>query len=112
MTTIKATCPGCGEINLTADEIVLRIGVAAASNTYGFACPTCGDFVHKPADERVVRLLLSGGVMPVLTHIPAEALELREGPPINHDDLLAFHELLKEDDWFDNVTPGRHSTPQ
>lgn len=103
MTTIKATCPSCGEISLTADDITLRIGSASASNCYGFDCPDCGDFVEKPADERIVRLLLSGGVMPVLTHVPAEALEPRTGPPINYDDLLAFHEKLSGDDWFEEL---------
>lgn len=109
MTTIKATCPECGEVSLTADDILLRIGSASSSNSYGFDCPTCGEFVEKNADERVVRLLLSGGVMPVLNHVPAEALELRAGPAINHDDLLSFHELLKRDDWFDQLAGHQQS---
>ena len=104
MTTIKATCPGCGEVDLTADDILLRIGSGHVSNTYGFSCPTCSEFVEKPADDRVVRLLLSGGVMPVLTHVPAEVLESRQGPPINHDDLLSFHEMLENDDWVEQLT--------
>lgn len=103
MTTIKATCPTCGEVDLTAEDVLLRIGGNKTSNTYGFSCPTCTDFVEKPADERIVRLLLSGGVMPVLIHIPAEALEQHDGPPISHDDLLAFHEILKGDDWMDEL---------
>jgi hypothetical protein len=109
MTTIKATCPGCGEVSLTAEDILLRIGAASTSNSYGFDCPGCSSFVEKPADERVVRLLLSGGVMPVLNTVPAEALESREGPPINHDDLLAFHELLKQDDWFHQIAGRQQS---
>ena len=100
MTTIKATCPECGEVDLTADDILLRIAAGQGSNTYGFSCPSCSEFVEKPADERVIRLLLSGGVMPMLVHVPAEAVEPRSGPPINHDDLLEFHELLQRDDWF------------
>ncbi len=107
MTTIKATCPTCGEVDLTAQDILLRIGGNKASNTYGFSCPTCTDFVEKPADERVVRLLLSGGVMPVLVHVPAEAMEHHDGPAITHDDLLAFHEKLKSDDWMDEVFNSR-----
>jgi len=103
MTTIKATCPSCGEVSLTADDILLRIGSDATSNTYGFDCPECSDHVEKHADERVVRLLLSGGVMPVLNHVPAEALETRSGPPIDHDDLLTFHELLNTDGWFEQL---------
>ena len=103
MTTIKATCPGCGEVDLTAEDILLRIGGQTSSNSYGFSCPACSEFVEKPADDRIVRLLLSGGVMPMLMHVPAEAMEAKDGPPINYDDLLAFHEVLKRDDWMDQL---------
>jgi predicted RNA-binding Zn-ribbon protein involved in translation (DUF1610 family) len=103
MTTIKATCPICGEVDLTADDILLRIGAAEGSNTYAFNCPTCAEFIEKPADERIVRLLLSGGVLPTLIHVPAEALEPKSGPPICHDDILEFHELLQNDDWVEHL---------
>ena len=103
MTTIEATCPRCGEVDLTAGDILLRIGATQAVNTYGFTCPHCSKFVEKAADDRIVRLLLSGGVMPVPVHVPAEALEPRQGPPINHDDLLDFHEMLERDDWLDEL---------
>ena len=105
MTTIKATCPTCGEVSLDAEDILLRIGSAQAASTYGFSCPDCRAFIEKPADERVVRLLLSGGVMPTLVNMPAEALETKLGPPLDYDDLLAFHELLEQDDWFDQLVP-------
>jgi predicted RNA-binding Zn-ribbon protein involved in translation (DUF1610 family) len=108
MTTIKATCPGCGEVDLTADDILLRIGAGNQANTYGFSCPDCGDFIEKPADERIVRLLLSGGVMPTLVHVPAEVLEPRDGPPIDYDDVLAFHELMQHEDWFDQLLGQSH----
>jgi hypothetical protein len=104
MTTIKATCPGCGEVDLTADDILLRMGTAHQNNTYGFSCPDCGEFVEKPADDRVIRLLLSGGVVPMLIHVPAEALEIKSGPPITYDDVLEFHELLAGDDWYDRIS--------
>ncbi|HEX2050745.1 MAG TPA: hypothetical protein VHJ34_08955 [Actinomycetota bacterium] len=107
MTTIKATCPGCGEVDLTAEDILLRIGGAKEANTYGFSCPDCGAFVEKPADDRVVRLLLSGGVVPLLVHVPAEALETKSGPPISYDDVLEFHELLADDDWLARATDPR-----
>lgn len=104
MTTIKATCPGCGEVSLTADGILLRIGATKSVNSYGFTCPDCGDYVQKPADERIVRLLLSGGVVPVPVHVPAEVLEAREGPPITYDDVLDFHDKMERDDWFEELT--------
>jgi hypothetical protein len=100
VTRIKATCPDCGEVDLTPKDVRLEIGGSGgADSTYGFTCPTCRDFVRKPADERVVRLLLSGGVTPSLQKTPAEALERKDGPPINHDDLLEFHEALQRDDF-------------
>ena len=107
MTTIKASCPQCSEVELTAEDIVLRIGTNHISNTYGFTCPTCGRFVQKPADERVVRLLLSGGVVPVPVHVPAEALEPRFGPPITYDDIIDFHLMLQHDDWLEDLMGGR-----
>lgn len=100
MTTIKATCPGCGEVSLTADDIHLRIGAAPSDNSYAFSCPECSSFVEKPASDRVVRLLLSGGVMPQVHDVPAEALEPHSGPPITYDDIIDFHHMLEDDDWF------------
>ena len=107
MTTIKATCPGCGEVDLKADDILLRIGASTTVNCYGFNCPDCGDYVEKPADDRVVRLLLSGGVVPVPVHVPAEVLEPKEGPPLTYDDLLDFHELLEGEDWLRQFVDGQ-----
>ena len=109
MTTIKATCPQCGEVDLVAEDILLRIGARASVNTYGFSCPSCGEFVEKHADERIIRLLLSGGVMPSLVHVPAEILESRSGPPINYDDLLNFHETLEQDNWFERLIGSNRS---
>jgi hypothetical protein len=42
--------------------------------------------------------------VPVPVHVPAEALELHSGPPITHDDLLEFHELLDGDTWFEEFS--------
>jgi len=39
----------------------------------------------------------------VPVHVPAEALEMRQGPPITHDDLLEFHEMLEREDWLDDL---------
>jgi hypothetical protein len=34
---------------------------------------------------------------------PAELAEPRQGPVVNHDDLLDFHHLLDRQDWFEQV---------
>lgn len=110
MTTIRATCPTCGEVGLTPEDIELRVDEHDEGEAfYAFTCPTCVDRVRKPADERVVRLLVSGGVdaLPLVRLRPSIRTA---GPRISHDDLLDFHALLQTDDWFDqlldSVRPG------
>lgn len=104
MTTIRATCPTCGEVGLTPDDIELRVDdeQPEGASYYAFTCPSCIDRVHKPADERVVRLLVSGGVdaLPLVRSRPSKHAG---GSPITHDDLLDFHALLATDDWFDQL---------
>lgn len=101
MTTIKATCPTCGEVSLTPGDITLRVDeVDDSSSFYGFTCPRCTCDVRKPADRRIVRLLQSGGVpaLPIASARPSPAVP--KAPALTHDDLLDFHELLAGDDWF------------
>ena len=106
MTTIRATCPTCGEVGLTPEEIELRVDEGdAASSFYAFACPSCFGTVRKPADERVVRLLISGGVevleaQPVGPP-PRRLSERFDFPRLTHDDLLDFHALLETPGWYD-----------
>ena len=104
MTTIKATCPTCGEVSLTPDDIDLRVDSHnVEESTYGFECPGCDEPVRKPADERIVRLLVSGGVEVRDIDRRVKLSERFDGPRLNHDDLLDFHTMLQADDWFDEV---------
>lgn len=103
MTTIKATCPTCGEVELTPDDIELRVCNYAPASYYHFDCPSCLEDIRKPADDRVVQLLISGGVHAVVWDYPAEAVDRPDGPPLTHDDLLDFHLLLERPDWFDRL---------
>lgn len=108
MTTIRATCPSCGEVGLTPEDIELRVDRDdTTASFYAFACPSCYDTVRKPADERVVRLLISGGVE-VLETAPdgpprRRMYERFDGPRLTHDDLLDFHALLQTEGWFELV---------
>ena len=88
MTTIKATCPVCGDVDLTSDEVTVVLAEELGWATYGFICPTCLDNVEKPADKATVDLLKSAGVRVDRMHVPAEALEFHYGPAITYDDLL------------------------
>ena len=104
MTTIKATCPACGEVGLTPGDIELRASSDPddGSSFYAFTCPSCTSRVRKPADSRVVRLLASGGVeLRELGPPPRRLSERFAGPRFTYDDLLDFHALLEGDAWFD-----------
>ncbi len=90
MTTIKATCPSCGDVDLKPHDITVLLAPAAGWATYEFACPQCQDRVTKSADDEVVTLLRGAGVRVEKLHIPAEALELHLGPPLASDDLIDF----------------------
>ena len=90
MTTIKASCPGCGEVELTSADISLMVCNHASLSYYAFTCPKCVDVVKKPADDHVVSLLVSGGVPAQVWDLPAEVLEVKAGPALTYDDLLDF----------------------
>ena len=116
MVIIKTTCPSCGEIDLTAEKVQLRIALGGTGSSYAFDCPRCTDRIHKPADSRVVQLLISGGVAPEIlaenagapverttkvaaardahptrTHVASRP----STPAITYDDLLEFHKELE-----------------
>jgi hypothetical protein len=90
MTTIKATCPTCGEVELTHEDVRLMVCNEASLSYYAFDCPGCVHEVRKPADAHVISLLMSGGVSATVWEIPAEAQETKSGPALTYDDLLDF----------------------
>jgi len=98
MTTIKASCPSCGEVELTHHDVRLMVCSHAPLSYYAFDCPGCVDEVRKPADEHVIALLMSGGVPATVWELPAEALEPKTGPTLDYDDLLDFVTALATTD--------------
>jgi hypothetical protein len=90
MTTIKASCPICGDVELTPAQVRLVVCSEIEWSYYAFVCPRCQDEVRKPADEEIMALLVSGGVDAQTWEIPAEALEEHTGPAIGYDDVLDF----------------------
>ncbi|MGL4173282.1 MAG: hypothetical protein ACRCTR_04310 [Actinomycetota bacterium] len=90
MATIKATCPCCGDVELTAAQVRLVVCNVPAWSFYSFTCDRCQDEIRKPAGAEVVSLLRSGGVTAERWNVPSEALEKHDGPAIGYDDLLDF----------------------
>lgn len=94
MTTIKATCPVCGDVDLTPADVTVKVARELGWSTYSFTCVQCTDEVCKAADEETVRLLSGAGVRVERLEIPIEYLEARVltrvNPPLTEDDLLDF----------------------
>lgn len=96
---VRATCPTCGDVELTVDAVQVQICVTTAQSTYSFLCPICALIVNKGANDSVVASLTSAGSRLVAWTLPAELHEPKIGPRITHDDLLEFHMALESEDW-------------
>ena len=94
-TQIRATCPTCGGVELRSSDIRLTVCNKAGLSWYAFDCDGCEQEIRKPADGRVIALLVSGGVRAELWEVPAEALEAHDGPPLTWDDLVDFGVALE-----------------
>ena len=100
-TLIRATCSDCGDVELGTHDLVVRLCQETDDGTYVFRCPQCETPVVRSADRPTIDLLVSSGCRLETWTTPAELKERRPvGPPFTHDDLIDFHALLDERDWF------------
>jgi hypothetical protein len=102
-TIVRATCPECGDVELTVQDLTATVYPSSNEGAYAFICPSCDLDIVKNAESHVIELLVSAGVHLNVPSAPAELDEIHAGPPITHDDLLAFHDRLQGDDWFAEV---------
>lgn len=110
MTTIRTTCPRCGEVDMGPESILLSVMQGGREGTYRFTCPTCYDAVEKRADRKIVALLVSAGVDVAAREQLEDDTEslfdadefdprgkLPRGPAFSVDDLIDFHFRLQDD---------------
>jgi hypothetical protein len=117
MTTIRTTCPRCGEVDMGPEAILLSVLQGGREGTYRFTCPTCFDAVEKRADRKIVALLVSAGVDVAsrddLEERTASMFDedddardprgpLPSGPTFTADDLIDFHYLLEDDRYIED----------
>ncbi|GAA2481871.1 hypothetical protein GCM10010406_17690 [Streptomyces thermolineatus] len=68
----RAACPDCrSRFELASEALRLAIGASRRTTFYSFTCPDCGASVRKPAGERIVELLTTGGVRTMRLARPA-----------------------------------------
>jgi predicted RNA-binding Zn-ribbon protein involved in translation (DUF1610 family) len=100
--TVRASCPTCGDVEMTIRDVQVQLCATTASSSYSFLCPACRLLVNKTATEQVVEILVNAGVRVVEWTLPAELTERRDGPAVTHDDLLGFHFALAEPGWLES----------
>ncbi len=98
MAKIRASCPACGDVEMTTEDVQVMVCSSTNEGSYAFRCPGCGLAVSKAAELDVVDLLVASGVRLSVWDMPAELSETHTGPPIDHDDLLEFHFQLQRSD--------------
>ncbi|MEO7836099.1 MAG: hypothetical protein ABIS21_00480 [Acidimicrobiales bacterium] len=93
--TVRASCPECGDVELTTREVRVIVCSTTNQGSYAFQCPRCRLAVSKPTEPHVVDVLVASGATLAFSSMPAELNEFHSGPPISYDDLLAFHFMLQ-----------------
>ena len=96
MTNVRASCPGCGTIEILASEITIRCCDQPRQDSYRLRCPICSMWMVKDANTQVVTALLAAGSPIERWRLP---LEMNERPDdaaaITDDDLIDFHAALE-----------------
>lgn len=62
MATIRTSCPDCGDVEFTTQDIKVEVTSDDGSGSYRFSCPGCANTVVKSAETRTVDLLIASGV--------------------------------------------------
>lgn len=103
MTTIRANCPHCGDVQLRVSDLKVRVADISEHGSYTFICPSCERAVAKDASKRIIDVLMSTGVDVQVVKAPLELSEIHSGPAISADDILDFHILLQNENWIDQL---------
>lgn len=105
MTTVRASCPDCGAIEVNATEVQAQVCVDDGRASYALVCPICRKAMSASVGLRIVDLLVESGVRLRRWRLPAELTEVHRGLPMTHEELLAFHHhLIEADDWLARLT--------
>jgi hypothetical protein len=106
MHVVLVLCAACGSVELTPDEITVRVCWENNQGTFGFSCPLCGVVNIKHAEPRVVDLLVSGGAQLVMWHLPIVLVEHGSGDVLTEDELdnaiIDIH-ILPDEDLFEQI---------
>ena len=137
-TFVSITCQACGLTStLPVDALLVSVVVedsstitglldtdadaataadsADTAGTVAWTCDSCADLSTARLEWPALLTLVTAGAT-LLDDATPEALpphpeDPEAGEPLTRDDLLALHELLASDTWFDKVTTARYVKP-
>jgi len=119
---ISITCQTCGRTStIPADALLVSVAIdahqpqsalpetdAVTAGAVAWTCDGCADLTTADLDWTALLTLITVGatVLDDATHEerPAHPERPCAGAPLTRDDLLALHELLATDTWFDQLT--------
>jgi hypothetical protein len=127
-TFVSITCQACGlSSTVPIDALLVSVAVddhqtgtglpdtevyaatpADTAGTVAWTCDSCADLVTTQLDWPALLILVTAGatLLDDATHevLPPHPEHPSGGAPLTRDHLLALHELLATDAWFDQVT--------
>lgn len=102
MTTIRVSCPACGDVPLTEVDVTCLTFADDGDGQYRFVCPACDEIVVKPAHRRTLNLLAAGGCVVERFVPPLEVFDpARQWAEPIMDVMLDVHLLLEDDAAFE-----------
>ena len=99
MRNIRVTCEGCGAVTVIPANHILAL--AAPGETSGsclFLCPICRRLTVRSAGAGELEVAIAAGVSNAWE--AGRSPRVADLPPFTPDDLLDFHLLLADDEWF------------
>jgi len=94
VTHVRASCPDCGDVELTIRDVKDRVCAETGEGAYRFRCPRCRMAVSKRGEPGTINLLVDSGAEREVWALPLELAEPHTGGPISADDLLDFRHAL------------------
>jgi len=94
MTTIRTSCPLCGDVELAPGDLALRLTPCRGTGSYQFRCPHCEQLQERPANHRVVSILLATGVA-------YEVID--DATPISEQEIDEFMAGLNGSNWREHL---------
>ena len=87
---VTAMCRHCGPVRVRVRQVRLVVSNITERSTFSWRCPICAAFHERIATSREQDILARAAAVPAPLDIPAEALEVHVGAPLNEDDLIDF----------------------